>query len=94
MILQRILGDRRVGVASALGRPEPVGGARRACPAVLAALASLAVAYGFEVHPLLQFGSSLPLSDMAPGLAQAFAQLGNLPLPALTRHNPSSEAIG
>jgi hypothetical protein len=72
----------------------PLGAARRACPVVLAALASFAVAYGFEVHPMVQFGASLPLSDMAPGLAQAFTQLGNLPLPALTRHSPASHAVG
>jgi len=67
---------------------------KKACPAVLAAMASLAVAYGFEIHPLVQFGGSLPLSDMAPGLAQAFAQLGNLPIPALARHDGSSQVLG
>ncbi len=79
---------------SALCQSSPAGAAKRACPLVLAALASLAVAYGFELHPLLQFSASLPLSDMAPGLAQAFTQLGNLPLPALTRHEPSAHAMG
>jgi hypothetical protein len=72
----------------------PLGVARRTCPVVLAALASFAVAYGFEVHPMLQIGASLPLSDMAPGLAQAFTQLGNLPLPSLTRQNPAPHAMG
>jgi hypothetical protein len=72
----------------------PFAAARRICPAVLAALASLLVAYGFEVHPLLQLGSTLPLSDMAPGLAQAFTQLGNLPLPSLTRTDPAPTALG
>jgi hypothetical protein len=79
---ERILDQRSAGVA------------KRGCSVVLAAMASLAVAYGFEVHPLLQLGGSLPLSDIAPGLAQAFSQLGNLPLPALTRHGPSSHALG
>ncbi len=79
---------------SALCHSAPAGAAKRACPLVLAALASLAVAYGFGLHPLLQFSSSLPLSDMAPGLAQAFSQLGNLPLPALTRHDPATHAMG
>jgi hypothetical protein len=78
----------------ALCNSAPAGVAKRACPVVLAALASLAVAYGFELHPLLQFSNSLPLTDMAPGLAQAFTQLGNLPLPALTRHGPASQALG
>jgi hypothetical protein len=74
---------------------RPFAAARRVCPAVLAALASLFVAYGFEVHPVLQLGASLPpLTDMAPGLAQAFTQLGNLPLPSLTRHNPAPTALG
>jgi hypothetical protein len=72
----------------------PLGLARRTCPVVLAALASFAVAYGFEVHPMLQIGTSLPLSDMAPGLAQAFTQLGNLPLPGLTRNGAATHAVG
>ena len=67
---------------------------KRACPVVLAALASLTVAYGFEVHPLMQLGGSIPLSDMAPGLAQAFSQLGNVPLRALTGHAPDTRPIG
>jgi hypothetical protein len=72
----------------------PLSAARRTCPVVLAALASFAVAYGFEVHPMLQIGASLPLSDMAPGLAQAFTQLGSVPLPSLTRHSPATHAMG
>jgi hypothetical protein len=72
----------------------PLGVARRTCPVILAALASFAVAYGFEVHPILQLGGTLPLSDMAPGLAQAFTQLGNLPLPSLTRTDPAPVALG
>ncbi len=72
----------------------PFCAARKACPVVLSALASFAVAYGFEVHPMLQFSASLPLSGMAPGLAQAFSQLGNVPLPSLTRHNPTAHAVG
>lgn len=94
MILRRIIGDRRIGATGAVGRSAPVVAAKRICPAVLAAMASLAVAYGFEVHPLVQFGASLPLSDMAPGLAQAFTQLGNLPLPSLARHDPGQTALG
>jgi hypothetical protein len=77
-----------------LGLVGSIVAVKRACPAVLAAMASLAVAYGFEIHPLAQFGGSLPLSDMAPGLAQAFAQLGNLPIPALARHERSSLPLG
>jgi hypothetical protein len=73
----------------------PTGVAKRTCPVVLAALASFAVAYGFGAHPsLLQLGGSFPLSDIAPGLAQAFSQLGNLPLPSLTRHGPATHGLG
>jgi len=82
------------GGVGALCASAPTGAAKRVCPMVLAALASLAVAYGFGLHPLLQFSNGLPLSDMAPGLAQAFTQLGNLPLPALTRHAPTTHAVG
>ena len=86
-----MFGGRRT---DALGLIGSVLAVKKACPVVLAAMASFAVAYGFEVHPLVQFGGSIPLSDMAPGLAQAFSQLGNVPLPALTRHGPASHAIG
>jgi hypothetical protein len=86
-----IFGGRR---DERLGLVGSIVAIKRACPAVLAAMASLAVAYGFEIHPLVQFGGSLPLSDMAPGLAQAFAQLGNLPIPALARHEASSQVLG
>jgi hypothetical protein len=82
------------GAVGSLCASAPAGAAKRVCPVVLAALASLAVAYGFGLHPLLQFSNGLPLSDMAPGLAQAFTQLGNLPLPGLTRHAPATHAIG
>jgi hypothetical protein len=86
-----IFGGRQ---ADELGLVGSVLAVKKACPVVLAALASFAVAYGFEVHPLVQFGGLVPLSDMAPGLAQAFTQLGNVPLPALTRHGPTSHAVG
>jgi hypothetical protein len=86
-----IFGGRRDDGPGLVGSVVAV---KKACPVVLAALASFAVAYGFEVHPLMQFGGSIPLSDIAPGLAQAFTQLGNVPLPALTRHGPASHALG
>lgn len=81
-------------MVSVLCPTAPTGVAKRACPVVLAAIASLAVAFGFELHPLLQLGSSLQLTDVAPSLVQAFSQLSNLPLPALTRHGPASHAMG
>jgi hypothetical protein len=66
----------------------PAGVLGRKAQVLLAAAAGIAVAYGYEVHPLLELGRSLPLSDMAPGLAQAFGQIGSVDLTGLVHREP------